>query len=47
MEASEAKCVNPNDIQYGVNSLRLGGLYLIYKNKNYFAVNLKFRFENP
>ena len=28
MEASEPKWVNPNDIQYGVNSLRLGGLHI-------------------
>ena len=25
------KWVNPNDIQYGVNSLRLGGLHLIHE----------------
>ena len=31
MEASEPKWVNPNDIQYVVNSLRLGGLQIIYK----------------
>ena len=28
MEASEPKWVNPDDIQYGVNSLRLEGLQL-------------------
>ena len=29
MEAAEPKWVNPNDIQYGVNSFRLGCLQLI------------------
>ena len=29
MEASEPKWVNPNNIQYGVNSLRLGGLHIL------------------
>ena len=28
METSELKWVNPNDIQYGVNSLRLGSLHM-------------------
>ena len=32
MEASEPKCVNPDDIQYGVNSLRVGGLQIYLKN---------------
>ena len=31
MEASKPKRVNPNDIQYRDNSLRLGGLHIIYK----------------
>ena len=36
MEASEPKRANPNDIQYGVNSLRLGGLNILtlIKRKN-------------
>ena len=29
MKASEPQWVNPNDIQYGVNPLRLGGLQII------------------
>ena len=33
LEASEPERVNPNYIQYGVNSLRLGGLQLWYKNQ--------------
>ena len=28
MEAHELKWVNPNDMQYGVNSFRLGGLQM-------------------
>ena len=28
MDASEHKWVNPNNIWYGVNSLRLGGLHI-------------------
>ena len=28
MEASKPKWVNPNDISYGVNSLRPGGLHI-------------------
>ena len=28
METFEPKLVNPNDIEYGVNSLRLGGLHI-------------------
>ena len=28
LETSEPKWVNPNGVQYGVNSLSLGGLYL-------------------
>ena len=31
MEASEPKWVNSDDIQYAVNSLRLGGLLIIFK----------------
>ena len=33
MEASESKWVNPDDIQYGVDSLRLGGLHIWHMNK--------------
>ena len=33
MEASEPKWVNPNDIWYAVNSLRLGGLHFILYTK--------------
>ena len=34
MEASEPKWVNPNDIQSGVNSLRLGGFHIIKNGLN-------------
>ena len=30
LEASKPKCVNPDAIQYGFNSLRLGGLQLMF-----------------
>ena len=30
MEVSEPESVNPNDIQYGVNLFKLGGLHLLY-----------------
>ena len=36
MESFEPKCVNPNHVWYGVNSLKLGGLHIIltgYKNQ--------------
>ena len=41
MEASEPKWVNPNDILYGVNSLRLGGLQIIWSQivKEYLSVH--------
>ena len=32
IEASEPKWVNPDDIQYGVNSLRFGGLPIVFYN---------------
>ena len=36
MEVSEPKWVNPNDISYGVNSLRLGDFQMkVYRHKYY------------
>ena len=37
MEVSKPKCVNPDNIQYGVNLLRLGGLQM-YVNKSDFLL---------
>ena len=41
MESSEPKCVNPNDIQYDVNLLRLGGLHI--KKVRNVNINMKTR----
>ena len=48
MEASEPKSVNPNDIQYGLNSLRLGGLHIVYvmvTTKPFLLKNLEILFS--
>ena len=34
MEVSEPKWVNPDAIQYGVNTLRLGGLHIIIQTNS-------------
>ena len=34
MEASEPKKVNHDDIEYGVNSLRLGSLQITYRSND-------------
>ena len=34
MDGSEPKLVNPDGIQYGVNSLRLRGLHMVYIHEN-------------
>ena len=54
MEVSEPKWVNPDDIQYGVNSLRLGGLQILYTNcatqlhQQIVSKNLRhFYFDHP
>ena len=36
LEAFEPKWVNPDDIWYGVNSLRLGGLHLFHVLKIFY-----------
>ena len=43
MEASEPKWVNPDDILYGVNSLRFGGLQILDKKQHKYSCiyNLK------
>ena len=38
MEVPESKWVNPNDIQDGVNSLRLGGLQVLTNAKYFYAI---------
>ena len=40
LKASEPKWVNPNDNQYGVNTLRLGGLQL-------FIYNIRLKYDLP
>ena len=46
MEGPEPKWVNPNDIWYGVNSLRLGGLHIIFK-KLFFGQGKYFACDVP